>query len=750
MALDIKKFVLRFIEEAREHLGQLSNGLSELAADGAKQDTINAIFRSAHTIKGSARMLKLMPISDTAHHLEDVLGALREGSIRFSADLGSVLYRAVDALDEMVNGLAGSLDGASLPAANAELCERLSKAAKGDAGAAPGAPASSPAAAPLAPVEQVPAPAESATAPAPHQAPTPSKPNLPTPGNLGNLSKAPDTVRVRLNKLDELIKLMGEVVASHASMRERLIEVRELEREGAPSAGQGADPHAGQQGRLHRFVQALRNDVQAQELLMDELHDKALIMRMLPLGVIFDSAGKILRDLARTVGKDIDCVISGAEIELDRQMIDRLSDPLIHLLRNAVDHGIESPERRLAAGKPARGKVSISAYQDGSWVVIEVGDDGGGISTRAVLDKAVKRGIVSAERAPLMAEQEILELIFLPGFSTSAIITDLSGRGVGMDVVKACIVDELRGAINLNTELGVGSSFSLRLPLSLAVMRVLQVSVDGTPFGLTAQYFSELRRVPIAQIGNVADRDTVIIRNEFVPVVAMRTLLHLPRVSISPTLKPREQDLLLLVVHVRGEKLALIIDELVDERDMVIKQLPPHMNQLTLISGMVINGRNELVSVLHIPALFELARQSRGQSIEAQAASRRGELQSAQKKILVVDDSLNTREIERDVLEAWGYHVTLAKDGLDGLNKAREGEFDAILTDVEMPRMDGFTLTAQLRQEAKYLSTPIIIITSLEKQEDKLRGIQVGADAYIVKGDFNQDTLINTLRSLLA
>ncbi|GAB1392693.1 hybrid sensor histidine kinase/response regulator [Rhodocyclaceae bacterium] len=733
MAIDIKKFVARFVEEARDHLNRLSDGLAALESGSADAEGINAIFRSAHTVKGSSRMLKLTTITETAHHLEDVLGALREGSLQFSPPLGQLLYRAVDHLATLIDTLAESGDGASLPSTDTALCAALAQAAAPAATHAavvtPAAPASReeatlPAAVPPAPTF-VPVPRATAAAPA---AP-PAEPKL----------KAADTVRVKLAKLDELIKLMGEVVSSHARMRQRLVDIHSLERELGARLGEAAT------AQLHRFAQMLKDDVQAQEVLMDELHDKTLLMRMLPLAIVFEPAARLVRELARSVGKQVECTVVGAEIELDRQMIDKLSDPIIHLIRNAIDHGIEPPEARIAAGKPAQGRLRLSARQDGSWVVIDIGDDGGGIPVAAVRDKAVKKGFLTAEKAAALTDQEAIDLIFLPGFSTSNIITDLSGRGVGMDVVKQTILDDMRGVVSVETRPGVGTTFSLRLPLSLAVMRVLLVEVDGLPFGFTAQYVTELLRLPHEALLNVAERNAVILRNEFVPVVPLTELLRVPA-QTRAVHNDRKLGLLLVVLRVRNEKIAVRVDQLLDERDMVIKPLPEHMRKLPLVSGMVITGKNELVSVLHAPALLDSARRARGQAVQSEAASHAAETHY---RVLVVDDSLNTREIEKDVLEAYGYDVTLAEDGLDGFRKAMDGDFDAVLTDVEMPNMDGFSLTARLRQEDKYRDKPIVIITSREKEEDKRRGVQVGADAYIVKGDFDQSNLVDTLRALL-
>ncbi|MGE5506781.1 MAG: response regulator [Actinomycetota bacterium] len=698
MALDIKRFTARFVDEARDHLRRVEEGLAALDADPNDRDAVAAIFRSAHTVKGSSRMLKLTPITETAHKVEDVLGALREGSLGWSAELRRLLQRGVDTIAGQVDTVA---DGGELAPPDEALCAALAAALGGKpdapppAAPAPPPPAAEPAAQPAAPEVKL---------------------------------KAADTVRVQLTKLDELIRLMGEVVSSHARLRQRLADIRQLQRDGA---------EAGDFAGLDGFARDLRDDVFAQELLMEELHSKALVMRMLPLAIVLDPAARLIRDLARSLGKEVECTVSGTEIELDRQLIDRLGDPVVHLLRNSVDHGIEDADTRRAAGKPPHGTIRLGARQDGGWVVVEVADDGGGLPLPAIRDKAVRKGLVTAEQAAAMSDAEAIDLIFSPGFSTSAIITEVSGRGVGMDVVKRTIVDDLQGVIAVETVPGRGTTFALRLPLSLAVMRVLMVSSGGQSFGFTAQYVAQLLELPPERLLTVAEREAVVIDNEFVPVVPLAQLLALPAAP------PPKDTLLLVVVKVRNEKLALRVDELLDERDMVIKPLPEHLRHLPLVAGMVMTGRNTLVSVLHAPVLLDMARKARTGATAAAAATQ-GRI-----RVLVVDDSLNTREIEKDVLEAHGYAVTLAEDGLDGLQKARAGDFDAVLTDVEMPNMDGFSLTAALREEERYRDRPIVIVTSREKEEDKRRGIQVGADAYIVKGDFDQSSLVDTLRSLL-
>nr|WP_298968304.1 hybrid sensor histidine kinase/response regulator [uncultured Halomonas sp.] len=699
MALDIRRFIQRFVEEAADHLPRLREGITALEQGNADREHVNELFRAAHTLKGSSRMLKLVPITALAHSTEELLSALREDTLTVTPEITSLLNQAVDGLSDLVGQLADGAPAEALPDADAVLCSALENAAHGQLPVQPSAPT------PAAPTTVSRAPAS------------------PAPESELRLS---DTVRVRLNRLDDVIRLMGEVLSGHHHLHSLVDQAREL------SATLPVD----QQAPFQAFHRELKDSVLTHDSLMSDLHDRALQMRMLPLSVVFDPLAQMSRELAQSLGKQVDCRVRGSEIELDRQMIDRLSDPLIHLLRNALDHGLETPSERQAAGKPPRGQLVIQAWQDAGWVVVEMHDDGAGIALEAVRQKALAKQLISEEQLNALSEQETLELIFLPGFSTKSMITDFSGRGVGMDVVKRTVVDELNGDLQLASTRGHGTRFTLRLPLSLAMMRVLLVSVGGVNLGVTAPYVSELVECSTASFIDAAGQRTLILRNEFVPVVSLAHLLELPAASATDTT-------LLLVVHQRHQKLALIIDSLIDERDMVIKPLPAHLRHLPLVSGMVSMGRNALVSLLHVPALLEATRRSVLHSgIERPSAT------SAQ-RILVVDDSLNTREIEKDVLEAWGYQVTLAENGRDGLAKALAEPFDAVLTDVEMPVMDGFALTAQLRENEVYRHRPIIIITSREKEADRRRGIEVGADAYIVKGSFDQNNLVETLQALL-
>ncbi|MCK5682422.1 response regulator [bacterium] len=715
MAIDIKRFVARFVEEAREHIGHLEDGVARFSSGSFEPENINQIFRSAHTVKGSSRMLKLLTISETAHKLEDVIGALRDQNLEFSPELGRLLLRAIDAIAALVD-IAEKNE--PLPEVDASLCELLAQAAQGSLQTVTVATATS---------------TEPKVKPDINSV---DKTDKSDKTKAGDVLKSSDTVRISISRLDELVKLMDEVLSSHTLSEQRLLDLKALELQ------VNAKPDISSseiQARLRTFGKNLRDDVTSRHLLMKELYDKALIMRMLPLSIVFDPAARLIRELARSVGKEAECIIEGGEIELDRQMIDKLSDPVVHLLRNAIDHGIEPANERQAAGKSLVGEIRLSARQEGGWVVIEICDNGSGLPLESIRQKAIVKKLFSPAEAAALSEKEVTDLIFLPGFSTNAIITDISGRGVGLDVVKKTIVEDLQGVIEINSN-SKGTTFSLKLPLSLAIMQVLLCEVGGLTFGFTTQYVVKLLRVEERQLKQLAQSQAVVIGSEFIPVIALAGVLGLE------SKMKKSEELLLLVVKTHNKKLALIIDELVDEHNMVIKPLPNHLHNLSLVTGMVMTGKRELVSILNVVQLMKAASSVRNMVATQTGAATR---QPATQHILVIDDSLNTREIEKDVLEANGYQVTTAEDGIDGWNKASAEKFDAILTDVEMPGMDGFSLTKRLRQEEKFKHIPIIIVTSREKEEDKLKGIEVGADAYIVKGDFEQSNLVETLRNLL-
>ncbi len=733
MAFDIAKFIARFAEEARDHVEALNRGLVELEKNPGDEENINAVFRAAHTIKGSSRMLKLTAITDVAHKLEDALGALREKRIASTPELAGLLFRCADALAAMIEKL--SL-GEEISMDNVSLCEDLGRAAEG--GFSSGS---------LCPVSTAPEKAEAAPD---HVAMIGGHAESigPCTGEPAKPAASTESIRVKSEKLDDLIRLMGEVVSHQNKLKQRIRDLSVLEREAKRTldiCAQVCDGESHANARslhmgLKQLLSVMRQDKTMQDILTAEFQEKALMLRMVPLSTVFDPLHRLVRDIANTLGKDLDFEVNGNEIELDKKMIEKLSDPLLHMLRNSIDHGIEEPQGRKDAGKPKKGRVHLSAAYDAGNIVIELLDDGRGISTTKIREKALSRKLFDAATLDSMPEPALLDLIFLPGFSTSGIITDISGRGVGMDVVKRNIVEDLKGTVHISTKEGLGTTFSIRLPMTLAIMRILLISCQGMKYGISTHYVTEIINIAAADIIDVVGRKALRLREEFIPIAEMGDVLKICRSG-----HKKQDRLLVLVVQVGAEKMGFMVDSVLDEEDMVIKSLPDHLKRVRLVSGVTITGKNEIINILNMPAVMETARNVR----MVLQGSQTEEAAGREINILVVDDSVNTREIEKSILEAYGYRVTIAGDGMEALEIAGGSKYDLVITDVEMPRLDGFSLTKRLRSDSTYKDVPIIIVTSREKDEDKRRGISVGANAYIVKGSFDQGNLVDTVQNLI-
>jgi two-component system chemotaxis sensor kinase CheA len=774
MAFDQSKFLARFVEEAREHCSRISDALLDLEKASGDAETLNSLFRSAHTIKGSSRMMKLQSISELAHHMEDVLDAVRSGRMSLTSSLSDILFRGVDALSAMLDKVAA---GEQLPEAPKALCDELTAvAASGAPGEeqhpSPSAPVvaepvpvkpTPPVAAPVAPVPVVPAaaPQKAAVVPPPEAAKPDEAPAATVSGDHRPAQPAVkvqqiDYLRVNSAKLDDLIRLMGEIVSEHGRFRKHVGRLREIERamerfmaQSAESPGTSAGSDGTQRElaaagtalhlSLSQAVRSMSDASLMQDHLLGDLQETSLKMRMLPLSTVFDTLRRTVRDLAREHGKEIDFEVNGGETELDRKIIERIGDPLIHMIRNSLDHGLENPEERVAAGKPVKGTITLSAFYDGGCVTIALGDDGKGMSHERIREKALSKRLYDADTLARMSRSEITNLIFLPGFSTSPIITDLSGRGVGMDVVRKNIVDDLKGAIIIETQEGKGTTFFLRLPLNLAVFPLFLVSANGRPCALPATSIAEMLSVRSDEIIEIVHKRAIRLREQIIPVEDLAAIIGLSREA-----EAESDEKLLVIIRNGDEKLGLVVDEIIGREEMVVKPLPVHLQNLRLVSGATIGEGNSIINVFHIPELFKQAHEltEPGRRVHASTEDRTA-------TILVVDDSFNTREIEKSILEAYGYMVVTAGDGEEAFEKTRQEMYDLVITDVEMPRLDGFSLTERLRGDDRYRNIPIIIVTSREKDEDKRRGITVGANAYIVKGAFDQSNLLETVRTLI-
>jgi two-component system chemotaxis sensor kinase CheA len=570
---------------------------------------------------------------------------------------------------------------------------------------------------------------------------------------------------VRVDRLDRMLNLAGElmvgqqVLANHAEELTALRQmahgheraVQELEAELGRLRFSAGQRHAINQrlAAVQGIAAQLQSLVQRQaerfgrhigqsDLLVRDLEQEVMAARLIPIATIYAGLPRVVRDIAEGTGKPARIELRGETVELDRKVLELLQDPLLHLVRNAMDHGIEPPAERAAAGKPAAGSIVVSAEAMGGEVRVTICDDGRGIDPARLRDRAVRLGMLHAEEAARMSGIEALDLIFLPGLSTAAMVTDISGRGVGMDVVRSNI-SELSGQVIVESQLGRGTQIVLTLPLTLVTTRVLLVRVGQASFGLPASGCQGTIWVQRGQLRSIEGQPTITHNGRDVVVRPMAELLGVA--SVAPT--GRGERTPAVLVGSPQRLIALLVDALIDEREAVVKPLGPILARQRSYSGAIQLGDGSLVLLLNPLALIQGAGSVRPSLAGPAPAPRR------RPRLLVCDDSFTTRELIRSILQSAGYEVTSAVDGADALDKLRAQAYDLVVSDVEMPRVDGFQLTARLRSELALHDLPVVLITSLSSEDHRRRGLEAGAQAYIVKSQFDQGGLLEIIQQLL-
>ena len=776
---DRSAFIGKFQEEAQDLLQRLNEGVIMLEADPGNRELIDQMMRDAHTIKGSSRMVGLIEIADVAHRLEDIMVKIRDGEMAYTPKMTDFFFEALDAivfladnkgvneggvldLQGLQNRLTAVAEGGGSPvvaqaAASAEQSTQAvpaAKPAKKRTKKASKAEAAEPVPEESAAVVVVPAPDVAA-----HE-PGSVKPEAELK------SKVQATIRIKTTQVDSLLNLISEVVISQIKAEQRANETRALLGETndiwqawlrvkavlAAVGGEDGldaleedinllDTALGDHRRsVSKFVKDHTEDVSRTSLVVKDLQEQGMRLRMLPANTIFQSFPRAIRDLAKQFKKDINLVIEGGETELDKKVLEEINDPLVHIMRNAVDHGIEDPETRVKMGKPAQGTIWMGARQEGDRIIIEIRDDGAGIDPDKVLASAVRKGYISQAEASAMSPREAMYLIFEAGFSTAAIITEISGRGVGMDVVREFVVEKLKGSLDVESEIGKGTHFKLTIPLTLAIIRALMLRTGGQVFALPTGSIEETLRANPSDILKVEGREVIRRQRRTVPLVKLSDILGVPEHGYEGSKVP------IVTIGYSGHRMGFMVDALVGEQQIVIKPLGNHLKKIDNVAGVTILGAGEVVPILNVPDLMTNARTRSGQRMgPVQRTDREGP-----RKILICEDSFTTRELERSIFEAAGYNVETAVDGAMGLTRLREGlKVDAVVTDVQMPNMTGFELTKAIKSDPTLAGIPVIIVTSLERDEEKAEGIEAGADAYITKSVFNQDTLLDTVEQLI-
>jgi two-component system chemotaxis sensor kinase CheA len=827
--------------ESEEHLQSLDDGLLRLETHPQDSATLEEVFRAAHSLKGTARMLGVTGVETLSHHLEDELGHARRGRVeltppvidRMSAGLNAIRLLVQEAVSGtpakvdftlVLGQMKGTVPLDTAPAETESLPPETVIAEPSLE--VPSPEATEPEVLPAITVEPAPkvllsplvepevqsAPpvaVQSAIIAAPE--PPSSQPGLPsaisnaalqtvlaaTATSCAELTESKtesvadkaevsslqtdqaalakndfkiQTMRVPPAKLDALMTLASELtVTTHRVNRglgafDAMGELweewnKDLARQrlmffstqgtAAVNAKTYAEFHAREQERLAR-LQVLWEQIRATvyedatrlNFVADELEEGIRNVRLLPLSTIFNLFPRAVRDLAREQGKDVQLVLEGGDTAADKRILEELKDPLLHMVRNAIDHGIEPSHERRENGKAAQATLRLRAAQTSTNVLIELRDDGRGLDVEAIKRTALRRQVHSAEELATMSNEQLQMLIFAPGFSTSPIVTDVSGRGVGLDVVRAN-VENLKGSIEVASVPGSGTTFLLRLPLTLATTRVLLVKVASHVYALPIEYVQGMMPLDTSKIFTVEGRENLLLGEEPVPLARLSQLLELSETAATHRAMP-----VCVVIATGHEKVGLIVDELVDEQEVVLKPLGSLLKRVRNVSGSTILGAGEVCMVLNPHDLVKSGLRHRGVSLAPTRAIKAAP-ETQRKLVLLAEDSITTRTQEKRILESAEYEVVTAVDGADAWQKLPTREFDAVVSDVEMPNMTGLMLAAKIRENQKYNELPIILVTSLASDEDKQRGVEVGANAYITKGTFEQKVLLDTLRRLI-
>ena len=758
-----------FKMEAKEHIQAMNRVLLALEDDppeDERAELLKEIFREAHSLKGSAGAADVPEIEGVAHRLESVFSVAKSGDLELTSDLCDVLYEGIDAAEVIVaTTMEGDAHGLDLPT----LHRRLDAAEEGRVIApadGPGQEASEvEALEPQGTVED-----DGGAGQAAGTAAGGSRRR----GGQGLAQGTEESIRVSTDKLDSLMTQAGELMVAGLKIDQRLKELEAVTHATEDWNREWLKIRAAHSQLLHengderirpllRFLnenervlkelagevsdlwRGLSRDALLLSRVTSDVSEEVMKVRMLPIATVLNIFPRMVRDLARQKEKDVDLVIEGAETELDRNVLEEIKDPLVHLVRNAVDHGIEKPDEREAAGKPRVGTVTVRAYQKGSNIVVEVSDDGAGIDVEEVKRAALKSKVLPQEELEAISDEQAMQLIFASGVSTSKMITETSGRGVGMDVVRKN-VESLHGHVDVDSTLGEGTITTLTLPLTLATTQELLVRVREQTFGIPISAVERIQRIEPESISTVEGKEAIIVNGQPISLVYLCDVLEMPKQE--QALDPNEK-IPVVILGAGRWRIAFLVDAVVGQQESVVKSLGKQLARVRNVAGATILGTGQVIMTLNPSDLLKSARGAAGKTDIAARIARSQEQEEKRASVLVVDDALATRNLEKNILETVGYDVKVAADGVEALSILQsDGVCDVIISDVVMPNMDGFELTAAVREDAKLCNTPVILVTSLESTEDKERGLEVGADAYIVKSSFEQETLLDAVRQL--
>ncbi len=777
---DLQEIMEDFLIEAFEMNEQLDQDLVELEHNPEDLDLLNRIFRVAHTIKGSSSFLNLNILTHLTHNMEDVLNRARKGEIKITPDIMDVVLRSIDLMKTLLvtirdtgsdtnNGKENEIEEAvkqlqAITSQNLEGVQETSGAketpqqenkeeikqeAKEETKENKAPTAQNPTSDnPLADepdldytnmsAEEVEAEierllnkrqeadkerrAQKKQEAKPEVAPTKETPKAQKTETKAKAktdsdeNKAPSigveqTVRVDVRRLDHLMNLIGELVLG----KNRLIRIY-------------SDVEERYDGE--KFLEELNQVVSSISAVTTDLQLAVMKTRMQPVGKVFNKFPRMVRDLSRELGKSIELIIEGEETELDKSIVEEIGDPLIHIIRNSCDHGIEPLEERKRLNKPETGKVQLSAYNEGNHIVIKISDDGKGLDPAMLKEKAVEKGVISERDAESMSDREAFNLIFKPGFSTAKTVSNVSGRGVGMDVVKTNI-EKLNGIIEIDSEVGVGTTQKLKIPLTLAIIQALLVGVQEEYYAIPLSSVLETVRISHDEIYTVDGKSVLRLRDEVLSLVRLSDIFKVDAILES------NSDVYVVIIGLADQKIGVIVDYLIGQEEVVIKSLGYYLKNTRGIAGATVRGDGKITLIVDVGAMMDMAK-----SIKVNITNLMNESENTKSKnspsdyiVLAIDDSSTDRAIIRKCLKPLGITLLEATNGLEGLEMLKNGDKipDAILVDIEMPKMDGYTFASEVRKYNKFKNLPLIAVTSRVTKTDRMRGVESGMTEYITK-----------------
>ncbi|MCL2557189.1 MAG: response regulator [Treponema sp.] len=722
MAIDRAKYIPKFVDEALELVALIESLLFDIKDGISVDDDFATLMRALHTLKGTSRMLEFKRIEALAHALESAFISLKEQRVSLSANAVKLILSALDLTKRGIDAAQNTSDDSI----DIDHCVKMLEA--------------------LAANEEFAVQEEEGERAAAIDGTLGHHASEGTTKHKGTKS---DSIRLSIEKIDGIIKSIAslqslEIAAKSISLESAAVnntikEVSEKLKALKVNAPQVRVAISRLERLGERINSMLRNYSADASNNIRAAYDTVVSLRTLPLSTILDNYPRYVHELSSELGKDVQLVIDGKENEIDKNIIESLSEILLHMVRNAIDHGIESPGERIAAGKSKIGKISIVCSRESGGMKISVSDDGRGIDLEKIRQRIIKEGIVTEQVAKSLLKEDLTNYIFQSGFSMSDTVNSLSGRGIGMDVVRNSI-EALKGSVIVNSVQGQGVTFTIMVPLSIAAIMGFPVSSGGMKFMIPATFVDTIFLAHKDDVITAVDRPGLKYNGRMVKLYYLNQILQ-----ITTSSAPLSESFFVVMLHSSEDVAALVVDDIANMRSVMLKPMPGFMESMAIFSGIVLNEDYEMVSVLHIPAMIKMAKRVKTIDLKKRNLA----LEKMRKSILVVDDSRPTREIEREILASQGYLVDTAVDGADALKAAKAKQYDLICTDINMPVMDGFTLIKNIKNNESLSHIPIIVISSVASEESQRRASMLGASYFIIKNSFDNHNLLDAVKELI-